>query len=366
MSHAEDKSLERIVTSAEECDLTHAALSTELSATGMDEAAGRFFATVDKVNFRSVAEIVGTVLEAQHYALNLENLLACLEQFQLGVRVRLKSAGFPPVARSFYPCIQFQLPAKSRVGPLLQKLYEEVERYQSELNGLRQRVVEVEESATAARLQRENKKLQKANQELTDLLLDRTQQLSRLQQAHQDTERALADQNLLPANIRFAEVQAVHWERRVVTLKAGRSSFDVWLGNLSFVPQPGQSCLVRFQEGCALGLFLADGEAVPPAARMACVLYVEGDLCKVRDSGRREWCISAMNPQEKEMITRLFRGDRLILYFHGENLMHFRPSPASDPARFRLRVQEALEIHEATRAITPQGFSNPALGKDEN
>jgi hypothetical protein len=365
VSHCEDKTLERIVTSAEECDLSHATLSPELSATGMDQAAGRFFATVDKVNFRSVAEIVGTVLEAHHFALNLENLLACLEQFQIGARVRLKSTGFPPVAKAFYPCVQFQLPAKSRVGPLLSKLYEEVERYQAELHGLRQRVTEVEESATVAKLQRENKKLQKENQELCDRLLDCTQRLARLERAQKDTAQALQEQNLLPAHIRFATVQVVDWDRRVVTLKAGPAAFDLWLCNLAAVPRPDQICLVRFQDGNAEGMFLTEGEAVFPAAQMSSVLFVEGDTCKVRDESRREWCIQAQNPREQETLQRLFRGDRLVLYFQGENLFRFHPYPSADPNRARRSVEAALAVHEATRALTPIGFQAPGSDGEE-
>ncbi len=364
MSHGEDKTLERIITSAEECDLSHATLSAELSATGLDEATGRFFATVDRVNFRSIAEIVGTVLDANHFALNLENQLACLEQFQLGLRVRLKSSGFPPVARAFYPCIQFQLPQKSRVGPLLQKLYEEVERYHSELSGLRARVAEVEQSAAVAKLQRENKKLQKENQELTDRLLECKELLARLERAQKDTTQALIDQNLLPANIRFAEVQSVAWDRRVVTLAAGPAAFDLSLGDLTIVPKQGMSCLVRFEDGNAVDLFVAEGEAELPASRMAGVLFVEGDLVKVRDEARREWCIQAHTPRELSIIQGLFRGDRLILSFHGENLLGFRPCPSSDPNRCQRRVAAALAVHEATRSLTPLGFQDPGEKTD--
>lgn len=322
-------SLDRIVTSADECILDKASYNDRLSSKGMEENIERFHATVDQVQFLSAVEIIETVLEAHGYSLNMENVLSCLDYFRLGMKVKIaqKSTGQePPTGKSYAPLVHFQLPSKKRVGPLLQKFYKEVEQYEKEIDRLQKIAIggsgdEAGQSNSA--LAKETRQLRRENKSLQEKIAVLIAELAEVKTSLENASQAIEDGNYLPPDLRIATVHSISLKERLVTLRDGQTSFNVPTGLLDTIPAKGEKCLAAIENGSVTGVFLYEGTSRAPTIRLAEVLHVDGDLCKVRDEDRRNWLISAGNPLEQSAISSLRRGDRILVYFHDDVIIRF-------------------------------------------
>jgi hypothetical protein len=338
------QTLERIIDSADECDLSTAVLSEQLSSIGLEGQGGTFTATIDKLGLRQLVEVVTTVLQANGYALNLENILACIEQLRLAARVRLtaKSATeHPPKAKWFSPCIRFDLPVKGRIGPLLSKFYAEIDAYESEIARLQVREGKLEDR-TARQLKKEIEQLNKENDGLRQKLAEVSRELALLRRDHTDLSQAFESQKLLPKNVRSATVIKLNFLSRHIELKSDSKFFQVPLASLHGVPQQGQACLVSVVDGQVEGVFFHAEASTPLDVRMAKVLFIEDDVCKMRDESRRNWLLNAVNPVERDLTHQLQRGDRVLLYFYNEHIVRFVPCSKSNVKQFTRNVQEAI------------------------
>ncbi|MEJ2443645.1 MAG: hypothetical protein P8Y42_09325 [Exilibacterium sp.] len=78
-------------------------------------------------------EVIETVLRVNGFSLNLENILACLDELKIGATVQLGNnfPGGTHAPKSFIPSVQFRLPQKVTIGPMLKKFYAEIESYES-------------------------------------------------------------------------------------------------------------------------------------------------------------------------------------------------------------------------------------------
>lgn len=344
MRERDSQNLERIVDSADECDLSTAVLSERLSSIGFEGKGGTFTATIDKLGFRQLVEVVTTVLQANGYALNLENILACIDRLRLAARVRLtaKSAiEHPPKAKLFSPCIRFDLPVKDRIGPLLSKFYAEIDAYESEIARLQVREGKIEDR-TVSQLKREIAQLNKENDGLRQKLAEVSRELALLRRDHTDLTQAFESQNLLPKNVRSATVTKLNFLSRHIELKSGLKTFQVPLASLYGVPEERQSCLVSVVDGQVEGVLFHAEASTPLDVRMAKVLFVEDDVCKMRDESRRNWLLHAANPVERDLTHQLQRGDRVLLYFYNEHLVRLMPCSKSNAKQFTHNVQEAI------------------------
>lgn len=342
------------------CDLHQASYDAELSSAGRDEDQHVIYMTVDRVAYRPAPEVVDKVLAANGFALNLENILACLDELRVGYRVRpTNHAALPntiPVAQAFIPALTLKLPAKNRVGPLLAKFYAEVDRYQAELAQLRE-----EKGRSQGDRRRELDEVRKERDRLREqnlLLQVELEALSRelvsLKKAHADATRALAEQNALPAQVRLAQVHDVDLDRRHVALKSGRKVFSVPLVALWVFPEKEDPCLVSIQDGQVSGVFFHEGSPAPPGMVIGEVLHVARGRCKIREENRRTRVIRAQNPAEEELIHQMRRGHRVLLFLHEDELIRFTPCGAFDPETFVRAVQESITRWEITQSEDPQ------------
>ena len=342
------------------CDLHQASYDAKLSSAGRDEDQHVVYMTVDRVAFRPAPEVVNKVLEANGFALNLENILACLDEFRVGYRIRpANDTPLPntiPVARAFIPAMTLKLPAKSRVGPLLAKFYAEVDSYQTELARLREDKgrSQSDQRKELDELREERDRLQEQNRILQAKLEDLSRELVTLKKAHADATRALAEQNFLPAQVRLAQVHDVDLDTRHVALKSGRKVFSVPLVALWVFPEKEDPCLVSIQNGQVSGVFFHEGSQTPPGMVIGEVLHVARGRCKIREENRRTRVIKAQNPAEEELIHQMRRGHRVLLFLHGDELIRFTPCGAFDAEAFVRSVQESITKWEITQSEDPQ------------
>ena len=341
------------------CDLQQATYDAKLSAAGRDEDQHVVYLTVDRVSYLPTPELVDKVLHANGYALNLENILAAIDELRVGYRVRPSlrtELNGTVVARSFIPALTLKLPAKNRVGPLLQKFYAEVESYQTELALLREQKgrAQSEQRKELEDLRQERERLLEQNKLLQAKLDDLSRELSVLKRAHADATKALTTQNFLPSQVRFAQVHEVDLHTRYVSLKAGRKVFSVPLVALWVFPEKEDPCLVSIQDGQVSGVFFHEGSQAPPGMVIGEVLHVAHGKCKIREENRRTRIIEAQNPAEEELINQMRRGHRVLLFLHHDELIRFTPCGAFDPEAFVLAVQESITKWEITQLEGPQ------------
>lgn len=350
----------RIAVEGNQYDLYEAEYDSRLSSAGRDDGQHVVYTTVDRIAYTPAPDVVEKFLDANGYSMNLENILASLDEVRIGYRVHLSNASLPPnsipVAKSFIPALTLKLPAKNRVGPLLAKFYAEVGGYQNELVRLREQAGRANggQRKELEQLRRERDDLKTENQRLR-LELNRAQsELKQLRKSNSDANKALAEQNFLPSQVRLAQVHEVDLEGRYVALKAGRKVFSVPLVAIWVYPEKDDPCLVSIQDGEVSGVFFHEGEQSFPGMVLGEVLHVADGQCKVREENRRTRVIRAQNPAERELINQMRRGHRVLLFLHNGELLRFVPCGTFNADAFAQAVQESIARWEIAHAEEPE------------
>ncbi len=311
------KTTEQLILESDQADLSKAGYAPDLSYTALDEESDTFTVTVDRVHFRQPLEVVLAVLEANGYAANFENLLSCFDTMVHSVRIRAneRSSGDLLSARSFIPCISFQLPSKNKVGFLLKKFYAEIEAY--ELDIARLRAGEQDEAGnkkqTREQMKRDLERLQNENARLQANIARLTEQLAHAMKSQAHVTKALESNNIIPPQLKPVLVREISLQERTITLKAGRTSYVLPIFFLQTMPKIGDPCFLNIKDDQIIDAYFYENPGVEFQKDMAEVLHVEGDSCKLRDSQRQIHIWTVKNPQEAEVFTRLRRGSKVIL-----------------------------------------------------
>lgn len=345
------KNFEYIVVHEHQVDLTKASYAPELTSTDLDEDTGRFHATVDRVLFKKPLEIVTKVLEANGFVINLENLLAALDHFTLVTKISLNErfqAEQTPSVRHFLPCIQFELPNKSKKGSLLKQFYAEIESYELEIARLQDGDDKKpgEKAKSREQLKREFERLQMENAKLKGQVGELSQKLGDAIKSQVSVERALESHNIIPPQLRAATVREINFHDRTILLKANRTNVPVPMALLHELPAIGDACLVHIEDSATRGVFFYQKEGRAFDVEVAEVLYCGEDFCKIRNGQRRVFNLHAQNDVEKSIAARLKRGDKILLHSIDGHLIRFEDlrMPLSD--RFTHRVQEQIALHQ--------------------
>lgn len=346
---------EPIVTDEKECDLSRATYTATVSSIGVDEGKHFFWATMDKVLFKHPVEVITTVLQANGYVVNLENLLGCLEKMTFAIRTKPTNKlnkKQQPVVRNFNFCVHFPLPEKKRVGELLKLFYEEIEAYESALATLQGKSLSKggsKKELTVAELREENAALHGENEALKAELKAMANKLAELKHRNEHASATIESQNLLPDKMRIAKVRAINVEERHVALKSAGTTFHVPLATLPTVPEVGTKCLVHVEAGMVKGAFFYEKAGIPYKIRLGEVLHVKQDVCKLRDDSRRTWILRARNDFEQEQIRKLRRETKLLLYLFKNTIVRFEECQWSNTAIHEQLVEEAITTQEITK-----------------
>lgn len=355
MTEKETRKTNRLVTQAHEVDLSTATYSAHLSSASIDDETQSFHITIDKILYKHPVEIIEAVLHANGFALNLENILACIDDFKIGASVQLEPGveeqSSTPV--SFLHCVEFRLPQKSAAGPTLTKFYKEIADYESIIANINADPIKLKAYA--------DREVQN-QQKIADLevkIREQTEINQHLQQcadsAIASSERAneaLESANVLPPDVRFATVREVNIDERMVVLKSAQTTINLPLIKCTALPGPGDRCLVYVQHGNASECLFMDEPRQRLQPQLATVMLVKDNRCKIRDENRNTWLIEAMNTAELELFRNLKCNDSLLLYLLDNKPIRFE---ALLPPLIRSHVdyvQEAVSIYQIRRDNT--------------
>jgi hypothetical protein len=311
------KTSEQLILESDQADLSKASYSEDLSFTALDEETETFTVTVDRVHFRKPLEVVLAVLEANGFATNFENLCSCFDTMVHSVRIKTadKPQGETVTARSFIPCLSFQLPSKNRVGFLLKKFYTEIEAY--ELDIARLRAGEQDEAGnkkqSREQLKRDLERLQSENVRLQSTVTQLTEQLAYAMKSQAHVTKALESNNILPPQLKPTLVKEISLQERTITLKSGRTSYTLPIFFLRSMPKIGDPCFLNIKDDQIVDAYFYENPGREFHQEMAEVLHVSEQSCKLRNSQRKTLIWTVRHPQEALVFAQLKRGSNVIL-----------------------------------------------------
>lgn len=340
-----------------EADLSKAPMNKNLSAVGYDSNEKFFYMTIDKLLFSDPVSTIKTVLDAHGFVPNLENILSCLDSFVFSAHTRItdKVNGTSSAIKvnDYFPCIRFELPKKNKVGDILQSFYDEIAKYESRINGDKNKTWRPDPEAKKNRdLKEEIKQLKQINKELQEQVSALTLQLSREQKSLSRASRALDSQRVLPDNAKICRVEQIDLKQRKIKVKCYRDVIDIPTHMLDRVPDFQARCLVTFDEGedHPLGILFFNNEELDNLERRtAKLLYVEGDSFKARDSKRNEFQIKAVNAMEAETIKTLRRGMKVVISIADGYVVRFSVLGSIHPGQFTTQIQEQFIVYGIAR-----------------
>ncbi len=295
-----------IITDERALDKDNFILCGDYSTVGIDRELNRFYVTYDRILFRKIPEVIQTILEANGFVHNFENMLSCLERLCFGIHSEHKGDS---VQRGS-PCLVIRFPDKKKIGALLNNFYKEVNKYEDIIasyqadntpsNKKNKRELETE----LEKIQAENTELKKKNTELM-------QMVAYLQSAH---EHALTTSNTMPTDMSFAHAKEIMVPERCLLLKCRDKTYRVPLSLLDALPEKEQMCLARFDKNNKVSKVFIYGEGSKSIPKTVCVvLHIKGDRIKLRDRfSRRVYLFTVKSDREREQLGQVERGSSVI------------------------------------------------------
>ncbi len=327
-------------------DLSHAHESKKLSGTGYDEATKLFWTTMDRVQLKSPAEIIQKILDTHGFIVNLENTLACLDSFSLGIRAKVDENVLKNqkkyIVQSYMTQVSFILPHKKSTGKLLKEFYEEISMYEEELHQYRQIKAQV---TTGKDKKKSNEELHK---EIAELRLENQtlkNQLSGLSKHNLNLREQFSSQEpegeQLPENIRLASVRSVILNEKIVSIKMGKSNLTVPLQACHEIPNPGEPCLINIEQGVVKNVYFYNNKN-PFKKNIAEVLHQSDGILKLRDQKRRQWIVEATTDTQTEKFQLLKRGQTIIFRSVEDTIIDIDTLEHFDSRSLAFKIQENI------------------------
>lgn len=331
-----NRNTNNVITDIRAIDSDNFTICGDYSAIGIDRQLNHFFVTYDRIMFRKLSEVIHTILEANGFAVNFENILSCLDHLCFAI----KTAHSNDKISNGSPCLVIKFPDKQNIGTILGSFYKEINKYEEiiasyhadSLTNSRQKRQDLELQIKT--LTEDNKKLQKKIDKLTAML-------SQMQSAHQ---QALTEKNTLPAEMCFAKITNIMFDKRLVTLQSRTKTYRVPLRLFDAIPNKEQLCLIVLDKEQVVKLFIySEGEQkIPPSISTA--LYVKGDRLKLRDDlNRRVYLFRANDDYERQQLEQITRGSQIIVYVTNKQVIKIIPLlPLTDKTAFHDIMAERM------------------------
>jgi|GEM_PF-1674006 len=312
MFRGRDAKTYEIIAKSEQSDRIEGVNFTQGNDAGFDAEEKAFWITSDRIRFKQLFDITSEIVAAHGFTINIENVLAALDTLTFAVRAGTDGTPSGKVLTAS-DCIKFRLPEKRRTGPFLKLLYEEISAYEGEIRRL---AAMGSGSSKVSDKDAEIRRLSEQVRQLTDerdRLEGTVDQLSRslreLERREASSNRAIEEQNLLPAGIRSGKVRDISVEENRVQIKTGRTTVTVALGTMNAVPKIGSDCLVIqdvAKSRPAVGYIFGDDST---AFDEECgeILDRSETSLKFRDGSRRVWTKSLQTSSDKSS-PELIRG----------------------------------------------------------
>ncbi len=293
---------------ASNADMTQATLDESLSHLVVRNEE-YFEATVDRLLFKNLLEIITPALEAAGYAANFENILFTLEQTVIGIRsLEINTAGQTAKIKKFLPALFFRLPKRKETGPLLSEFYREINRYEIELKEIKS--AKTEKSPQEDPKQLETLRLQ--NQILSQKLFDLSQHLQNISQQLDGLKKSNEkDALVLPQGLRVGEVLKIDYERQTVAVAIESSQRQIpWHLFDKGLPRNGGHIL--WNQVLEKVILIEEPEHLF-SLEMATVLHVESDQIKCRTQSRKEFILASEKIHLKTDISENLLGSSILL-----------------------------------------------------
>ena len=325
-----------VITDIRAIDSDNFTICGDYSAIGIDRQLNHFFVTYDRIMFRKLPEVIHTILEANGFAVNFENILSCLDHLCFAI----KSAHNDDKISNGSPCLVIKFPDKQNIGTMLGSFYKEINKYEEiiasyhadSLSNSRQKRQDLELQIKT--LTEDNKKLQKKIDNLTAML-------SQMQSAHQ---QALTEKNTLPAEMCFAKITDVLLDKRLVILQSRNKIYRVPLRLFDVIPNKKQLCLVVLDKEQVVKQFTYGEGEQKLYLSVSTTLYTKGDRLKLRDDlSRRVYLFRASDDYEQQQLEQITRGTRVIIYLANEQIIKITPLlPLTDQTTFHDIMAERM------------------------
>lgn len=331
-----NKNSSNVITDIRAIDSGNFTICGDYSAIGIDRQLNHFFVTYDRIMFRKLSEVIHTILEANGFATNFENVLACLDHLCFAI----KSAHSDNNIRDGSPCLVIKFPDKQNIGTILGTFYKEINKYEEiiasyhadSLSNSRQKRQDLE--LQVKNLSENNKKLQKKIDTLTAML-------SQMQSAHQ---QALAEKNTLPTELSFAKINNILFDDRLIILESRNKTYRVPLRLFDVIPNKNQLCLIVLNKEQVVKQFSYGeaGQKIHPS--ISTVLYVRGERLKLRDDlNRRVYLFRANDDYERQQLEDITRGTRIIIHLANDQIIKITPlSPPNSETAFHDVMAEQM------------------------
>lgn len=300
-------------------DVTNAGWDESLSKVWISETTGELCVSMDRLLFETPLSAAIRYMEPQGFDLNLENILACLDSMKFGVFAKIssgKASDGRDVAKKIIPALYMRLPQRTAKGILLQKFYDEIAKYESELTRLQQyeaqskRVMQEavkDETGRAAvlQLQRDNELLRQEVEKLSKRVAQLNTAIQSVPLQHRETQ--------LPPGLKLCQVRQVKEEENTVHLKSEAGQYSCALSKFNGVPVVGARAITVHEGGQVRGVWVFDPTPESFTHRTAEVLYVDGPRIKVRCTDRMEMILEATPEKSnarrgQKIIMRMARG----------------------------------------------------------
>lgn len=335
----------RIIVDAERCKMEKASYSNELSHIGLDTETLKFHATLNNVRFKKLSLLVRSVLEANAYSINLENMLACLDTMYLGIFTHSDDGDGDVNVKTYADCLQFQLPAKKNVGDILKLFYGEIEMYEKELLELRSAKIQKLSQRQQKDILHENDKLKAQNEDLKDRLAELTEHLDKTKELQQSALQALDDKQMLPPELKMGVVRSINYEDRTASIKTLKKNFVVPAMLFTSAPTVGAKCLIKVADDQPERVHVYENGGVTFETRTAKVMYIKEQRLKLRDDKRDIWVLKLHKQEIKNLLPKPKRGENLVCSYVNGNLFKIEVCPESKQEIYSDHVQDKITQH---------------------
>jgi hypothetical protein len=310
------KKLAGLFVDAKEVDVSGATFDGSLAKVWVDDASGELAVSLERLLFDGMIDIAARYLEPHGFSLNLENLLAILDSMRIGVFANTSSKAANDgraVAKKVMPNLYMHLPRKKTVGPLLQKFYDEIGRYETELARLQEVEAHSKKAVNAAIRDESGRKAVEVLQQENTGLRSELAQLSRKLALAEDALRSVPNyggDHQLPTGVRSCVVRGVRPSEGIVMLKAGDGQFSIPMKSLSGIPVLNARALSFHESGVLKSVWVFDPKPQNFSIALAQVIAVDGRRAKLRFGDRREQIVKIGGEE-----TGIFVGGKVVAKF---------------------------------------------------
>ena len=294
----EKQKLAGLFVDAKDVDVRNASIDPSLSKVWSDDATGELAVSLERVLFDGLLDISARFLEPHGFSLNLENLLAIIDSMRLGVFATTSSKPASDgrlVAKKLMPILFMHLPRKNKIGPLLQRFYDEIGRYETELGRLQDMESKSKKAMESAIRDESGRKtaelLRHENQSLREELAKMGKRLAMAEGALRSVPSSSAD-NQIPVGVKSCVVRAVRPSEGNVLIKSGDNQYSVPLKSLGGLPTINARALAFHEGGVLRSVWVFDPKPEPFTMLLADVVAIDGRRAKLRFADRREQIVT--------------------------------------------------------------------------